>query len=437
MRKVLIGLVIVLLCCGYIVTVQAKTNEETYQERLNQLKPDDVSSQYNLGLWCEQNKLPEQAQAQFEKVIELNPNHTDARKKLGHVKYQDKWQTPDEMRAQGLELYKGKWIPYEQAMKAQGYIKFEDQWVNSKEYALIQKLIKLAPPTGVLDKPGADSENLPWEQARTKETDHFIIKTNLSTDALNDLCFTLECAYFNYQDLLGAEQPQGKKLRVMVSKNEEEFKKIYYDLLGYNPLPVWGGGFISTSVTGNKSEKDYLLAWYNMSAHPLLTGKLLHECTHYAMELIKQKRGCSKVLVWFNEGWATYYEASRLEGKRLVINVINQAKLSTIKNVLNQQAYIKLKDFINLSQGEYTTREIYAQGWSLIYFLFNGQGGKYKSGLQTYMETWKKGRIVMVATADNEYPQNKPVHFKLFEECMGVPIDQLEQEWKEYILQLK
>jgi len=174
-----------------------------------------------------------------------------------------------------------------------------------------------------------------------------------------------------------------------------------------------------------------------MSAHPLLTGKLLHECTHYAMELIKQKRGCSKVLVWLNEGWATYYEASRLEGKRLVTNVISQVWLPIIKEALNKQTYIKLKDFINLSQQEYSptvNSPYYAQGWSLIYFLLNGQGGGYKIGLQNYIKAWKMGKIV---TGHNFVLKDKLAHLKLFEECMGVPIDQLEQEWKEYILQLK
>ena len=98
--------------------------------------------------------------------------------------------------------------------------------------------------------------------------------------------------------------------------------------------------------------------------------------------------------------------------------------------------HIRLKDLINLSKAEhFESGDVsYDQDWSLMYFLLNGQDGKYKTGLQAYMEAWKKGKIV----TDNNYtPQDKPGHLKLFEKCMGVPIDQLENEWKEYILSLK
>jgi hypothetical protein len=130
----------------------------------------------------------------------------------------------------------------------------------------------------------------------------------------------------------------------------------------------------------------------------------------------------------------------------LVTNVINQDRLPRIKDTINKQTrltdpvgqtYIKLKDFINLASNEYITPLHYAQGWSLIYFLLNGQGRKYKPGLQAYMEAWKKGKIPMVDTGTENVIGDKPSHIKLFEECMDVPIDQLEQEWKEYILQLK
>jgi hypothetical protein len=155
------------------------------------------------------------------------------------------------------------------------------------------------------------------------------------------------------------------------------------------------------------------------------------------MELVRVKYNARSIPpTWVNEGWANYYESSRLEGKRLVTNVINQLLLYWIKDAINKQTYIKLKDFINLSLSEHFKSDVSSsQGWSLIYFLINGQDGKYKSGLQAYMEAWEKGKIAM--SADGASPSNKPAHLKLFEECMGVSIDQLEQEWKEYILSLK
>jgi hypothetical protein len=390
---------LLVLCC--LMPVYAKTNEEAYAEKLAQLQPDDVDGHYQLGLWCLKNKLANLAQTEFSKVIELNTNHEGARKNLG-------------------------------------YVKFEDQWVSSKEYAIIQKVIQLPPPKGVLDKSGADDENLPWDKARSKETEHFIVKTNLSIDGLNDICFVMECAYFNYQDLFnGFEQPKKQKLLVMVAKNHEEYQKLIYDLRGVNPSSSEHGRYISAMNSQNKSGKNHLLSYYNLKAANPLSAYLLHECVHYAMRTVEQKCGCPRAPTWLDEGWANYYEASRIENKRLATNIINQVDLPEIQKAINQQTYVKLQDFINRALAGYDNNICYPEGWSLIYFLLNGQGGKYKSGLQAYMEAWKKNKIAMVVESDDLYPQNKPAHVKLFETCMGTSIGQLEQEWKEYVLQLK
>jgi hypothetical protein len=51
----------------------------------------------------------------------------------------------------------------------------------------------------------------------------------------------------------------------------------------------------------------------------------------------------------------------------------------------------------------------------------------------------EKCKFTMLVNSNERdyYPQDKPGHLKLFEKCMGVPIDQLEEEWRKYILELK
>ncbi|MFH1422841.1 MAG: hypothetical protein ABIH42_09050 [Planctomycetota bacterium] len=94
------GLIIVSICIAVTFAALSitfgKTNEEIYQEKLSQLSPDDVNGQYDLGVWCEQNHLSEQAKFHFEKVIQLNPDYAKARAKLGYVKYKNKWVKPEE-----------------------------------------------------------------------------------------------------------------------------------------------------------------------------------------------------------------------------------------------------------------------------------------------------------------------------------------------------
>ncbi len=49
--------------------------------------------QYKLGLWCEEKGLKDEARAHFATVVRLDPNHTDAWKKLGYKKSGNRWLT--------------------------------------------------------------------------------------------------------------------------------------------------------------------------------------------------------------------------------------------------------------------------------------------------------------------------------------------------------
>ena len=93
---ILLSLFIVL---GYVSLslAEAKSKEQVYQEKLAQVKEGDVRGYFDLGLWCQQNKLDAQAKEMFEKVIALNPEHFGAREKLGYIKYKNQWIKKEEM----------------------------------------------------------------------------------------------------------------------------------------------------------------------------------------------------------------------------------------------------------------------------------------------------------------------------------------------------
>jgi len=399
-KRIIICLVGILLVLGYLSPVNAKSNEEIYQEKLDQLNTDDVVGYYKLGLWCKQNKLLEHAKIQFNKVLELDPEHKKARQDLESI-------------------------------------------IQSEKDAKIAEIIKkYGPYKGVLDKPGADSEKLPWEKAREKETEHFIVKTNLSLDALNDICFLLECAYFSRQEFFEFIEPD-KKTNFYVTKNKTEFDKVYKDLTGKNSNALDKGTTIAKENIINGLPEDSLLTYYYQENKKTTVNTLLHEGTHQIIDDITRTCNLSKnPPAWFNEGMATYFESSRVEGKKLVTG-INQYRLPSIMQVIRMGSYVKIKDFINLSLSEYMGYtysgkfDIYSESWGLVYFLVNGKKGKYKDGFMAYIKAWKENKIVTQSNNTDFWITNKDAHLKLFEECIGVSMDQLETDWKEYILQLK
>ena len=412
MRRILVGLVVGLLVWNCLVPIYAKTNEETYQEKLDQLKPDDVNGYYQLGLWCKQNKLLEQAKTQFNRVLELDPKHKKARQDMDNI-------------------------------------------IQSEKDVKIAEIIKkYGPYKGVLDKAGADKENLLWEKAREKETEHFIVKTNLSNDALQDTCFLLERAYFAVQDFLDFPEPNEKNI-VYVSKSRTELEKIHQELLGRAFPPNQGGLSIYKEVSAPVALKnDYLLIQYlpptkltdphiQKVIQSKTTEVLIHEMTHYCCMLLgrqyrKSIPNITSMPIWLSEGLAEYFAPVNVDGNKLV-TTLHELRVHELKLIIQNGSYIRLDDFIHLSEKELNSNDHYAIAWGLVHFLMNSNGQKYKNGLKTYINRWGQGRLRIYDSKSNGlvWVVNQEEHVKLFEECIGVPIDQLEKEWKKYILQLK
>lgn len=70
-----------------------------------------AEDQFRLALWCLEKGHMAEYRAQLARVIELDPDHEDARKRLGYRKWNDQWLTRDEFwEAQGYVKYRGRYV---------------------------------------------------------------------------------------------------------------------------------------------------------------------------------------------------------------------------------------------------------------------------------------------------------------------------------------
>jgi tetratricopeptide (TPR) repeat protein len=115
--------------------------KEMYQERLKQIRDDDVDAHYNLGVWLRNVGMYEEAGIEFEKVIRIDPDHMDARCELGYVRKEGKWLTEEEYRlSEGYVKYNDRWVLKEEAEKLEaGYVKYRDEWVLKEELEMLKK----------------------------------------------------------------------------------------------------------------------------------------------------------------------------------------------------------------------------------------------------------------------------------------------------------
>ncbi len=94
---------------------------ETYEGKKQKIK-DTASEHYKLGKWCNEHGLQKEAKQEWEKTVELDPDHKEARKELGYIKDDN-----------------GKWRPEKEVMTEKGMVRFEGTWVESAKFEDLMK----------------------------------------------------------------------------------------------------------------------------------------------------------------------------------------------------------------------------------------------------------------------------------------------------------
>ena len=71
--------------------------------------------EFDLGAWCDENKLPDLAQLHYEQAVKRDSLFEEAHKRLGHVLMDGRWLNSEELKeAQGLVKFKGHWMTPEE-----------------------------------------------------------------------------------------------------------------------------------------------------------------------------------------------------------------------------------------------------------------------------------------------------------------------------------
>jgi hypothetical protein len=108
------GAKVTLDAAGVEQVLRPRPDQSEY-ERIRPTYADTAAAQWELAQWCREHKLPAQRETHLRRVIELDPNHADARHALGYSQIDGQWATRDEIMIQrGYVKYKGQWkLPQE------------------------------------------------------------------------------------------------------------------------------------------------------------------------------------------------------------------------------------------------------------------------------------------------------------------------------------
>jgi hypothetical protein len=92
---------------------QSPQQEEYHRRAL--AAPDTIEARWELAEWCRKYKLVDEYRAELTKILEIDPNHEQARLGLGHQKHSGQWKSRDDVMAdRGLVMYDGKYHTQQQ-----------------------------------------------------------------------------------------------------------------------------------------------------------------------------------------------------------------------------------------------------------------------------------------------------------------------------------
>jgi hypothetical protein len=104
---------------GSVVRIeQGPSALDTFLERRAALTKGDVAGRLALADYCHEHEMLSRERELLREVIALQPDHAQARSRLGYVRGAHGWLTRDEhMAAQGLVKHGGVWVSQEQALR--------------------------------------------------------------------------------------------------------------------------------------------------------------------------------------------------------------------------------------------------------------------------------------------------------------------------------
>jgi hypothetical protein len=104
---------------------------------------------------------------------------------------------------------------------------------------------------------------------------------------------------------------------------------------------------------------------------------------------------------WVNEGLAQYFEDATIQGENIALGRPDRKRIKVLQWAAENDRLIPVKKMITISDNEWNAklnanprqaRVMYAQAWSMVYFLIHGDNGKYQEAFRKYLHLLADGK---------------------------------------------
>ena len=387
---------------------------ETVEKAIAEFKKADrVASKsypaihYHLGICYQWTKEYQEARRRLERALEMNPNFHEAMVELADV-------------CAWLKDYPSAIKTYDRAlaMKPDYALAHRNKAISlirNDDYKAAKEALEKSTALDAKDEVGKSLMKIVEKELEgpsfggtryARESAHFLVECDADQNFTDWISKHLELIFAKYGTIFPQQSKPKAKFRCIVFRDLKEY-------LAYGSPANTGGYYqdLTKKLVFYRQAKDAdtLLVLYHEAFHQFLAYYLY---------------GAPQ---WFNEGHGDYFGPSAWNEKSKQMEIrTNPWRLPLIKQAIAAGRTQPFEKLLLMTQAElYDPGMIsinYAQSWSVVYFLWHYDGGKYARCLQLYFKSLHKGAGLREAYADG---------------FGKVSIAQLEKEWKDFTLGLK
>ncbi len=106
---------------------------DEYHQRAAAVGTGDVRGWWELATWAGERNLIKEREDALHRLLELDPNHEQARTALGFVRYDGQWVTRGEAERGEAEARRAKLEAERQRKRDEGYVEWDGQWYKPEE----------------------------------------------------------------------------------------------------------------------------------------------------------------------------------------------------------------------------------------------------------------------------------------------------------------
>jgi hypothetical protein len=406
----------------------------TWRAEVDKIRSQAASELFALAKQAATAKSPRYALAAvcLRDVLERQPDHPEARRLLGYIRYDGGWARPfavsqlkeDRIKHSVFGWVPETWVPHLNAgelpapgSRAQKTV----QWLSAQEANELR----------------SDWKN-PWQIT----TEHFDIHSDVPLSEAVEFAQRLESFYDLFftlmPDVVGDSVPLASRFRSPSLTGESNYRphQVFYfatkDEYVEYLRPLTGGeiedslGFYNPPKPG-KGNRATAYFFRDQDERIPVSATLYHEVSH---QLLFETAGPNHYTknagnYWVFEGLGTYFETvTPLPGGSIEVGGLVGERLAAAQQTLAAGRFLPLASFLQLNQVGFNRadriRDYYQEAMALAVFLMHWNDGAYRDAFLDYVHDAYRGRI-------------KRTTGRSLEDRLGVALDDLDKQFRSFL----